>query len=89
MLGRYGVVRLNERSIFNTVNELVCSTVVVSEKIGVSNNKLCLSHRKTSINTYRYHYLDSGHVLGEALVLLADLEGQLAGVAHDQDRDLE
>lgn len=30
----------------------------------------------------------SGHVLGEALVLLADLEGQLSRVAHDQHRHL-
>ena len=29
-----------------------------------------------------------GHVLGEALVLLADLEGQLPRVAHDQNGDL-
>ncbi len=33
-------------------------------------------------------YLDAGHVLGESLVLLADLERQLAGVAHDQHADL-
>jgi hypothetical protein len=29
-------------------------------------------------------YLDVGHELGEPLVLLADLEGQLAGVTHHQ-----
>lgn len=29
--------------------------------------------------------LDVGHVLGEPVVLVADLEGQLTGVAHDQD----
>lgn len=29
-------------------------------------------------------YLDTGHVLREALILLADLEGQLPCVAHDQ-----
>ena len=33
-------------------------------------------------------HLDAAHVLGESLVLLADLEGQLAGVAHDDDRHL-
>ena len=30
--------------------------------------------------------LDLRHVLAETLILIADLEGQLAGVAHDQDR---
>lgn len=29
--------------------------------------------------------LDVGHVLGEAVVLVANLEGQLTGVAHDQN----
>lgn len=29
--------------------------------------------------------LDAGHVLGEALILFANLEGQLACVAHDED----
>lgn len=33
-------------------------------------------------------YLNSGHILGEALVLLADLEGQFSRVAHHQDRHL-
>jgi hypothetical protein len=33
--------------------------------------------------------LDAGHVLGETLVLLADLEGQLAGMTHDDDRNLK
>ena len=33
-------------------------------------------------------YLDSAHVLGETFVLFANLEGQLAGVAHDDDRHL-
>ena len=33
-------------------------------------------------------HLNATHVLGESLVLLADLEGQLAGVAHDDDRHL-
>ena len=33
-------------------------------------------------------YLDGRHKLGESLVLLADLEGELPGVAHDQDGDL-
>lgn len=33
--------------------------------------------------------LHAGHVLGEALVLLADLEGQLSSVAHHQDRHLK
>lgn len=32
--------------------------------------------------------LDVGHVLAEAVVLVADLERQLAGVAHDQDGHL-
>lgn len=32
--------------------------------------------------------LDAGHVLGEVLVLLADVEGQLPRVAHDQDGHL-
>lgn len=31
-----------------------------------------------------FSYLDSRHVLGEALVLLANLERQLSGVAHHQ-----
>lgn len=30
--------------------------------------------------------LDVGHVLGETVVLVADLESQLTSVAHDQDR---
>ena len=38
--------------------------------------------------TKEHGRLDSGHVLGEALVLLADLEGQLSRVTHDQDGDL-
>lgn len=29
--------------------------------------------------------LDVGHVLGEPVVFVADLEGQLTGVAHDQN----
>lgn len=33
-------------------------------------------------------HLDTGHVLGETLILLADLKGQLPRVAHDQDRHL-
>lgn len=32
--------------------------------------------------------LDVGHILGEPVVLVADLEGQLTGVAHDQNRAL-
>lgn len=32
--------------------------------------------------------LDVGHVLGEPVVLVANLEGELTGVAHDQDRAL-
>ena len=32
-----------------------------------------------------YGRLDRRHVLGEALVLLADLEGQFSRVAHDED----
>src|SRR5690606_35378942 len=32
--------------------------------------------------------LDVGHVLAEAVVLVLDLEGQLASVAHDEDRNL-
>ena len=34
------------------------------------------------------NYLDARHVFGEPLVLLADLEGQLASVAHDQHGNL-
>lgn len=30
-------------------------------------------------------HLDIGHVLGETLILLADLKGQLPRMAHDQD----
>ena len=37
---------------------------------------------------FKVSYLDTGEVLGEPLVLFADLEGQLAGVAHDDDRHL-
>ena len=33
--------------------------------------------------------LDIGQKLGEPLVLLADLEGELPGVTHDQDGDLQ
>lgn len=33
-------------------------------------------------------HLDRGHVLGEALVLLTDLKGQLTRVTHDQNRHL-
>ena len=44
---------------------------------------------KMLINKNNSKYLDSGHVLREALVLLADLERQLSGVTHDDDRDLE
>lgn len=32
--------------------------------------------------------LDVGHVLGESVVLVANLEGQLTGVAHNQNRAL-
>ncbi len=32
--------------------------------------------------------LDVGHVLAEAVVLVANLVGQLASVAHDHNRDL-
>lgn len=35
-----------------------------------------------------HRHLYSGHVLGEALVLFADLEGQLSRVAHYKDRHL-
>lgn len=38
--------------------------------------------------TEEYRHLDSGHVLGEALVLFADLESQLSCVAHYENRDL-
>lgn len=34
-------------------------------------------------------YLDTGHVLREALIFLAYLEGQLPCMAHDQYRYLE
>lgn len=30
-------------------------------------------------------YLDTGHVLGEAFIFFADLEGELPRMAHDQD----
>lgn len=33
-------------------------------------------------------HLDVGHVLAESLVLLADLEGQLSRVTHDENGDL-
>lgn len=39
--------------------------------------------------TEEHRYLDGGHVLGETLILFADLEGQLSSVAHDKDRHLE
>ena len=38
--------------------------------------------------TSKMNYLDAGHVLGEPLVLLADLEGELPGVAHHEHGDL-
>ena len=34
-------------------------------------------------------YLDGSHELAEPLVLLADLEGQLSGMAHHKHRDLK
>lgn len=34
------------------------------------------------------NYLNATHVLGESFVLFADLEGQLSGVAHNDDGDL-
>lgn len=36
-----------------------------------------------------HRHLDARHVLGEALVLFADLKGQFSGVAHDKDWHLE
>lgn len=39
--------------------------------------------------TKEHRHLNGGHVLGETLILFANLEGQLASVAHDEDRDLE
>lgn len=36
-----------------------------------------------------HRHLDSRHVLGETLVLFADLEGQLSGVAHDKHGHLK
>lgn len=33
--------------------------------------------------------LNAGHVLGEALILFTDLEGQFTCVAHDQHRNLQ
>lgn len=39
--------------------------------------------------TKEHRHLDSGHVLGEALVLFADLEGQLSCVAHHKNRHLQ
>lgn len=39
--------------------------------------------------TKEHRHLDTRHVLGEALVLFADLEGQFSGVAHDKYRHLE
>lgn len=38
--------------------------------------------------TEEHGHLDRGHVLGEALVLLADLKSQLTRVTHDQHRHL-
>merc|ERR1719237_716083 len=38
--------------------------------------------------TEEHSGLDAGHVLGEPLVLFADLEGELPGVAHDEHGDL-
>ena len=43
--------------------------------------------KRKTLETMRY--LDSAHVLWESLVLLADLEGQLTGVAHDDHGHLE
>lgn len=40
-------------------------------------------------STKEHRHLDSGHVLGETLILFANLEGQLSSVAHYKDRDLE
>lgn len=39
--------------------------------------------------TEEHGHFNAGHVLGEALVLFADLEGQLSSVAHYKDRHLE
>lgn len=39
--------------------------------------------------TKEHGHLDTGHVLGEALILFADLEGQLSSVAHYKNRHLE
>src|SRR5438067_489736 len=39
-------------------------------------------------STEEHRHFGGGHVLREALVLLADLEGQLAGVTHYQHRAL-
>lgn len=38
--------------------------------------------------TIEYAGLDVGHVFGESVVFVANLEGQLTGVAHDQNRTL-
>lgn len=38
--------------------------------------------------TKEHGHLDTWHVLGEALILFADLEGQLPSVAHDKNRHL-
>lgn len=53
--------------------------VLVLQDLGI-----LLDGRTTVENTR----LDVGHVLGESVVLIANLEGQLTGVAHDQNRAL-
>lgn len=40
-------------------------------------------------NQVKVFYLNSGHVLWKSLILLADLKGQLSGMAQNQDRHLE
>ena len=54
-------------------------SILVLEDLGV------LLDRGTTIEDSS---LDVGHVLGETVVLIADLESQLTSVAHDQDRAL-
>ena len=50
--------------------------LLVLENLGVLLNR-CTAVEDTG--------LDIGHILAEAVVLVSDLEGQLASVAHDQD----
>lgn len=60
-------------------NDDVRVSVLVLEKLGILHD---------GGSTVEDADLDLGHVLGETSVLVLDLEGQLASVAHDHDRAL-